>query len=231
MGGITCPIHGPSGFYELCEHIHRDFNNGVIPERRYLPVCRTQLCTDCYYENNVKEIPYLTYDEILSLPKEEYLILEDRIRTVYNAINRRHICANCFKQVQIIDAKTTGKELPFEAFENTLMYKDKETIEALEQILKYNYKFKQTINHFTNTFERNWHIMGGEVSSPLSITFYYINKDEDQNKILTLINNFLKIFLKNSVKSFFTNPKTGLLKKEVVEPEFLKARRKYFWKY
>ncbi|UOQ54784.1 hypothetical protein [Hymenobacter cellulosivorans] len=170
-----------------------------------------QLCIECYSKNNVKGIPDLTIDEALSLPEAEQLILEDRIYAVYNAINRKSICAKCFSQVQVIDAKRTGKNLPFEPFENTLMYKDSNILNELKTQLNENFHFTKITNPATGQSESTWGVFSGDITKPLSIYFYYIAKREEQDRILNFIDRFFENITQKQRKVTFYEAKNWIV--------------------
>jgi len=213
MGIIKCKIHGIQGFYEVCEHIWEDFQKGVIPEMKDVPVFSTKICVQCYIDYNVKELGNRTFEDILELPEDEQIKFEEKIGIKYGNLNRRIICIECLNKLRIIDAKKSGKELPFEPFENTLMHKDEKTIKELKEMLTSNYEFQNFKMPYINTLKA-FHITGGGISYPFSIKFYYVTRKEDQNKLLKLIDNFFKEIPRKQRKISFYEAENWIIEKD-----------------
>lgn len=186
-----CQIHGSQSFYEVCEHIWENFENGIIPEMKKLPVLMTRICNECFANNNVEELGKVTIEDILELPEEEQIKLEEKIITIYDNLKRKTKCIECLNDIKLFAARKNGEELPFEPYENTLMHKDENKIEELRKLLISRYKFKNFKNPYINTLKA-FHITSGGISYPFSIKFYYVTSEEDQNLLLKLIDNFFE---------------------------------------
>jgi hypothetical protein len=105
MGIVKCTIHGQQGFYEMCEHIWNDLENGINPNMKTMPVLHTQVCEDCYNLLNMQEIEGITIDDILELPEAEGLELEEKVTAKYNKIERRINCIECINQTILNNAR------------------------------------------------------------------------------------------------------------------------------
>ena len=191
MGIIKCPIHGRQGFYEMCEHIWENLENEIISEMKELPVLHTKICHDCFANNNVEELGKVTFEDILELPEEEQIRFEEKVGSKYDNLNRKVKCIECLNQIRLIVAKRKGEDFPFEPFENTLMFKDNKKIEELREILTSNYKFQKFQNPYIKNQDALF-ISSGGITYPFSIKFYYVTTQEDQNKLLKLIDDFFE---------------------------------------
>ena len=192
MGVINCQIHGSQSFYEVCEHIWDSLENEIIPVMKELPALLTKLCDECYNDKNVKELSTVTFDDVLKMPEDEQAKIEQIINLKYDNTKRRIKCIECLNSLLIKDARKNGKELPFKPYEKTLMHCDNKTIEELREILISNYDFQNFKNPYLKT-QKAFHIKSGGISYPFSIKFYYVTQEEDQIKLIELIDNFFEI--------------------------------------
>jgi len=201
MGIILCKEHGPSGFLDVCEHIFRDLSLEIYPEMISIPILSTKICKECDQLLDTSNIKDYTWDELLELPDKEIDRIESIISKKYNLIpNRRQICIECVKMIQLNQASKSGKTDPFEAFENTLTYKERDTINELEKTLINSYKFKKSQEENFKTL----YVTTGTISKPLTIEIYYVTEPSDQEKILRTINSFFdSIDLKQRVIRFY----------------------------
>ena len=191
MGLFLCPIHGGQGFLEMCVHLWETLENGDYPEMKELTALHLKLCDTCFAENGVGEIKEMTLDELLELPEEEAEKYGEQVYSIYQNIDRRSQCIQCIKTIELNHARKHHKELPFEAYENTLTYQNKEKIEALENILNANYSFQEFKITSSNT-ARRFNIRNGTITYPLSISFYCITEKKDQLALLKLIDDFFE---------------------------------------
>jgi hypothetical protein len=191
MGMIECKLHGLEGFYEVCEHIWEGLENESIPEIRVLPNLGTKICVRCFDENNAKEIPSFTIEELLEMPDSEVTNLEVLTSSVYGRLKRKGICCECFHEKQLKDARKHGKELPFEPFENTLLPKDRHVIARLEKMLKNHYAFEKSTGPYPSMLDAVF-LRAGGIKKPFTIEFYYVVKKEDQDLLLGLIDKFFE---------------------------------------
>jgi hypothetical protein len=190
MGLVVCTIHGDQGVLEICEHIWEALEEGSIPEMETLPILGTKICSKCYQGNLKQDSGQITLDELFELPEAEQDNLAGAMGSIYSGLERRVVCAECFNQKRLDNARRAGKELPFEPYENTLMGREEEVIEKLRTFLQSNFKFQKSI---VVDFEMDaFHLRSGGISYPFSIEFYYITKKEDQAFVLQLIDQFFE---------------------------------------
>ena len=189
MGIIKCNIHGNQSFYEVCEHIWDSFENNIVPKMKDLPILTTKICDRCYADNDVGNITDLSFEDILKLPEVEQDKIENNINSKYANLNRRAKCIECLNTLLLNDARRNGKELPFEPYEMTLMHKHQTKIDELKAIITSNHELPNFKNPYLKT-EKAFHIKSGGISYPLTLTFYYVTKEEDQMKLIKLIDEF-----------------------------------------
>jgi len=188
MGLILCNKHGGQGFFEICEHIQADLNNGIYPTMIKFPIFNVKVCQDCYDNISAHEIPDISLDELFSNYSEQDIDKIDKsVQIKYNQINRSAICTICNLEHKLIYARKQGQEDPFEAFENTLTFIQQHTIDELEEYLLKNYNFLPSI---VTEDQKALSITTGNIAKPLLITIYYITAPEEQNKVIQLIDNF-----------------------------------------
>lgn len=191
MGKIECELHGDHGIVEVCQHIWEDFQNEMVTEMLEIPILKTQICKKCFTNTNVSEIGEIDFEDLIRLPKEKIIQLEKKIITKYDHIIRKGLCTECIKSIKLFNARKNGMPLPFEPFENTLLHKDGDKIESLKNILLSNYDFQNFKNPYLKK-QKALILRGGGISYPLSISMYYVTDQEDQNRLLKLIEDFFK---------------------------------------
>ena len=94
-----CKEHGRQGFQEMCEHIWRDYQNGIVPEIKNLPILMTKICNNCYSKHNIVEIQNITFDLILELSEEDQDMIFDKISSIYDKISRKIECIKCIDKL------------------------------------------------------------------------------------------------------------------------------------
>jgi len=214
MGIITCSVHGNQGFYEVCEHIWGDFEKGVFPEMKEISMLGTKICNNCYlrFENEIKQFDGLSFERVLDFNEKEQLNIENKVSLIYDSIKTKLKCTECVNQIRLIDAKRNGEEPSFEYYENTLMYKDIDIINRLKQVLIRNYQFQKSRIPFISSFDA-FHIASGGVSYPLSIKIYYVTQEQDQKKLIRLINDFFEKIPQKQRKISFYESENWIIEK------------------
>ncbi|MEM6963732.1 MAG: hypothetical protein AAF573_03135, partial [Bacteroidota bacterium] len=104
MGKIICKIHGRQGFWEMCVHAWGEFQSNKYPVLKELPGYQVKICKDCFERYNVGEIQMMTFNEFLDLPKEEYNKYDKILAPIYDQLERRSMCIQCIKKVELVDA-------------------------------------------------------------------------------------------------------------------------------
>ena len=210
MGLIICDKHGGQGFYEVCEHLHSDLENGVYPEMKELPLLRVKICDDCYQRIGANELPCISFDECINNVDSISEEVEELASAKYKQINRFAICRICDLEIQLIWARRKGIKAPFEAFENTLTFTEKQTIDNLEKFLLEKFEFEQSVivpDH------KALFISAGHINQALTIEIYYVTELDKLNILINLIEEFFKDQNRNQRKIRFYERENWIEKK------------------
>lgn len=98
MGVIECEKHGRQSFYEVCQHIYEDFQNGELMSVYEMPL-KVFICVECKNKIKPEELGSLTIEEILKLPEEEARKYELKFNSKYDNLKRNVICFECAMEV------------------------------------------------------------------------------------------------------------------------------------
>ena len=189
MGLVICNKHGEQGFFEVCEHLYNDLNKGVYPEMKELSLLRVKVCEDCYDRNEIDKLPQISLSEVLTDPEavsEEEVYLA---YTKYKQIKRFASCRLCAMEIQLQWARRQEKKDPFEAFENTITFSEKNIADELKKYLLENFEFQQSI---INPDSEALFIYLGHIGEPLLIKIYYVTDLNQQNILIKLIDEFFQ---------------------------------------
>lgn len=204
MGIILCKKHGRQFFHHTCKHIYKDFTKGNYIAMVEFPVLLMKVCEACYAKEKLSKYKSYTIDKLLSLPEGEALKIENELSEKYDRLkDRACICKECMKEIQLKYTRKLGETDPFECYENTLLYEDKEIIDDLNTFLLKQYTFENLqflgVENMPALLLR-----GGGISHPFSITIYYVITPQEQSKVLALIEHFFqRIDKKQRVVRFF----------------------------
>ena len=203
MGRISCETHGDQNFTEMCKHVWEELENGLIPQTKQIPILGTRICLKCYSENSIAKLMKYSIENILTLETKYKKEIESELDIIYKGINRKARCNECLNTIKLTHAIKNKLELPFEPYQNTLMYKHRETVNGLKEYLLSQFKFKDSKIPLLNN-QKALFISSGGVSYPLTINIYYVIEELEQQKILNLISDFYKLIdRKQRMVSFF----------------------------
>jgi hypothetical protein len=206
MGMLECRRHGIQGIYEVCQHIHEDLKAKFVPQMYTTSILPTHLCKFCWQKGRFQELNKIDMNVLTALPVSEAEAIVNKLTQELDSIQPTFSwCYECFKEVELEFARANNKVDPFEAYEHTLLYENEATIRQLENYLLQNYKFENTrISLYTST--EALFIHSGGITHPLCITIYYVTQRSEQEKIITLIEDFFhNINLKQRRIQFYEN--------------------------
>lgn len=200
MGLIICNKHGEQGFFEVCEHIYSNFNKGVYPEMKELSLLRVKVCDDCYDRNEINKLPQISLYDTLADPEAVSDKEVELAYTKYKQIKRFSFCRICAMEIQLQWARQQGKEDPFEAFENTITFREKNVADKLKKRLLEKYEFQKSI---INPDTEALFIYPGHIGEPLLIKVYYVTDLNEQNVLTKYIEDFFQEQNRNQRKILF----------------------------
>ena len=200
MGLVICNKHGEQGFFEVCEHIYGDLNKGEYPEMKELSLLRVKVCDDCYDRNGINELPKISLNDALNDPEAVSDKEVELAYTKYKQIKRFVFCRICAMEIQLQWSRQQGKEDPFEAFENTMTFREKNIADELKKHLLKSFEFQQSI---INPDSKALFIYPGHIGKPLLIQIYYVTTLNEQNMLIKLIEEFLQKLEKKQRKILF----------------------------
>ncbi len=227
----NCETHGDVSCLEMCNHLYSNLEKGIFSSFYNLPVYKIRMCKACFVKYKVEKIIDSIKIEkgSIELKKKqekgiyqiapdyhfEIKILEDKhpeilreIQHIYTELNKESgfECVKCIDKIQLDYARENDFELPFEPFENTIIHNGNKDINKLEKILEKQVKMKGVhLEQSTNSYEmqRSYQVWAGSVKFPLTIKIYGFTKEEEQNKLLDLIEDFFKNISKKQRKIIF----------------------------
>lgn len=189
MGLVICNKHGEQGFFEVCEHLYNDLNKGVYPEMKELSLLRVKVCEDCYNKYEINKLPLVSLSDVLNDPDavsdEDFELAHNK----YKQIKRFVFCRICAMEIQLQWARKQGKKDPFDAYENTITFKEKNIAGELKKYLLENFEFQQSI---INPGSEALFIYPGHIGEPLLIKIYYVVVSNEQNMLIKLIDEFFQ---------------------------------------
>lgn len=189
MGLVICNKHGKQGFFEVCEHIYADLNKDIYPEMKELSLLRVKVCDDCYDRNKISELPQISLYDVLENPEAVSEEEAGLAYSKYKQIKRFCFCRICAMEIQLQWARKKGKKDPFEAFENTLTFREKNVISELKNYLLENFEFQPSIIH---PGSEAFFLYQGHIGEALLIKIYYVIASNDQNEVVKLIDEFFQ---------------------------------------
>ena len=210
MGIILCQKHGRQGFYLYCEHIDAEFKQDIYHKYRDFALSELPgiiVCDKCWTAHNLDR-----FQKFIEMPLDEFLDLDDEITKpvevewdkIYNSVNPSPWCGECVAEVMVQDARRKNEPPLFQAFESTLTQKQKETVDELEQKLKDNFIFQKSVVWETRFQDRaSVFVSAGAYSYPLTIQIYYKTDENEQNKIVQFVDDFLQKTKLNQAKIEF----------------------------
>jgi hypothetical protein len=149
-------------------------------------------------------------------PDEE---LTDAYQEIYERLEGRHVrCVECVAAAQVCQARKEGRPDPFPVYERTLTYNHREVLGQLEGYLVRNFKFQRsTIG--PDKRKPAVFVQAGDYRQPMTVKAYYVTKAQDQDRIASLVTNFLRgvelnqckmLFLEAEVWHTWSNPEKGV---------------------
>lgn len=108
---------------------------------------------------------------------------------ILGARKRPH-CPECLSEEKYYAAKKAGRRLPFLGYEHTLNWQHLAEIEQLEGAIRSKYHFQQSKQPLSFREEADALIvLPGGFTEPLTIVIYYVIATDEQDYLLTIIDN------------------------------------------
>lgn len=189
MGRIKCKKHGLQPFREICQHLAKDFSNGIYPEFKQSTLTYILLCLECHSQYNWAEFD-IDFKELEKLPEHEVKEMEQQFDKSYESINRSAWCVQCINEVELAHNRRLNKLDPFEAFENTMLFENWEEIDQLGKLLRSQFSFGKSNNPLFDT--DNLYLIPGTIKTPLLIKISEEVDATKQMEILTVIDSFFE---------------------------------------
>lgn len=198
MGIIQCKKHGYGSFYEMCLHMYEQYKQDNYIDYQEIPACFTKVCADCAERIKLSDISSMAnfdYYDLGSVSEEEFDNRWDKVEEKYNQIDRKIVCVACYNEMRLRSARKSAFPDPFPAYEHTLLWEDKKTIDDLEECLK----TKIDLPDFQEEFYKRslsqrtaLSLSPGNITKPLEIRLYYIHDTKKQQQILKVMDDFFQ---------------------------------------
>ncbi len=102
MGVVKCNVHGKQQFTNVCIHIEKELNEGILPEYYITEPLYSKVCKVCKKKYDLIIETKITFDEALDLESNELELFEQKISHVENEIKYRAFCIECYKEIAAI---------------------------------------------------------------------------------------------------------------------------------
>jgi hypothetical protein len=193
MGIISCKYHGEADIVEVCPHVAREIDNKRYEQ--FHNAGSMLVCETCFHKYHLEDFENCSLDSFLNN--------DERLETffnIYEQIQEKTVwCSECLSMAKVEQARKDNKQDPFPIYDRTLNSHCIEILTDLHKFLVTNYEFhKSTIDDKPAVT-----ISPGAYTYPLTVTIYYVTKETEQNKIIQLIDNFLRVQKLNQVKIEF----------------------------
>lgn len=190
MGRVKCKKHGSQGFYEVCNHIRESLNNGIYPNFIKANIVNVLVCNECYNKYKGDEIKEFEIEEIIDLPEAQVRKIEIQFDEIYNSIKRSIVCSACMWELEINHSRRSGKEDPFNAYDKTLLYENKNRIKELGNSLRATFEFGRSKHPLVDTDLLS--LIYGTIKNPFHIKIYEKTKLEEINEIRSFISSYFE---------------------------------------
>jgi len=176
MGIIDCPTHGHQAFLEVYEHIGNALETGA--RLRGTRLLSLEACDQC-----------VTRHDLMRFVGEDFFNWSEAGEALYNvlhATSQLH-CVQCIAAAELRTSRNAGQPDPFVAYERTLTFLQRETIDHLRDGLIASFHFAPSI--VVPKHRAVW-VLEGAVTRPLEITIYYVTDPREQDAILAWLASF-----------------------------------------
>lgn len=199
MGKCICARHGHTGIVEVCPHAGDSIANGCYGDFHLIDVFgKLLVCKECFHRYGLSQ--FENCPRLWEHPDEK---LEDAYFEIYDRLEGRRVeCAECVAAAEVAQARKDGRPDPFPVFERTLTANHRETLDRLEAHLIRNFDFQLSAVR-PDGKKRAVFVEGGHYRLPLTVTAYYVTAADEQERIASLIANFLAEFELNQCKACF----------------------------
>jgi hypothetical protein len=198
--GITiCKKHGRAGLVEFCPHVADVIASGNYCHFHRIEVLGTLLvCSQCLRKYGLEQ-----FERRRSYIEEPDDGLIDAYEKSYECLEeRRQGCAECVAAAEVAQARKDGKPDPFPVYERTLTANQQATLYELKACLLLNFKFQPSVRDADRRTPAMF-LAGGNYRWPMTLTIYYITVPEEQDRIASLVANFLRGMELNQGKIIF----------------------------
>jgi hypothetical protein len=190
MGLIICEKHGESGIVETCEHVSADLKRDVFGQFHRVEILGNMLICDLCWskydllrlENRSKGIG----SNVFELIADENSFVDECIE-IHEKLQSVVWCTQCIAEIQVREARSNGKLVPFPIYERTLNSHNEDAIQELRTSLATNFQFKKSnVMDSLAVF-----VTPGAYRYPLTVKIYYVTSENEQRQIVQLVDKFL----------------------------------------
>src|SRR5690606_19181297 len=157
-------------YHTATNEIHPLSLHDALPILKELSLLRLKVCEDCYNKYEINKLPLVSLSDVLNDPDavsdEDFELAHNK----YKQIKRFAFCRICALDIQLQWARKQGNKDPFDAFENTITFSEKNIADELKKYLLENFEFQQSI---INPGSEALFIYPGHIGKPLLIKVYY----------------------------------------------------------
>ena len=198
MGVIKCNKHGISGMIEVCIHLLEGLETTWVAFPSFPGTTLARVCTHCAKKSNLSELDYLkdlTFEDQMNMSEDAFEKQLEIIGRIQSQIPSKSICIQCYNELQVAHHRRLGLSDPFQVYDNTLVYEDTPKINQLESYLKSHFplpKFQESFYYHNRPDKYALLISPGNIKKPMSIDFYYVVEQAQQQELLQLIEAFFE---------------------------------------
>jgi hypothetical protein len=199
VGKCICERHGHTGIVEVCPHAGDIIANGCYGDFHLIDVYGLLLvCEECFHRYGLSQ-----FENCPCLWDHPDQKVEDAYFEIYERLEGRRVkCAECVAAAEVAQARKDGRPDPFPVFERTLTENHRETLDRLKAHLIRNFDFQFSAVE-PDGKKRAVFVKGGHYRQPLTVTVYYITAANGQERIASLVANFLAEYELNQCRIRF----------------------------
>lgn len=180
MPGATCKLHGPVGYWQVCEHLVEPLRDGTARGFRET-LGEFLACEACFEQYGLARFQGLRYEQWD----------QEAQRVYYDALGPKADlwCHQCVLAIELAIAREAGLPDPFRAFERTATWVRRDLVEQIKAELRSNFTFRPSID---DPQEDTLYVGRGLLDRPLTITVYYVLDPETQDRIQACVERCLE---------------------------------------
>jgi hypothetical protein len=195
-----CPDHGSLGYAVVCQHVANAIHYLSYGCYHWIGVRASFIepmlvCEDCLSTYRLERFTLENIRDICNFNQEEPPeYIEDFLNAYKLILGSTTVCSECLAVAQVTQARKEGKDEPFPIYGKTITTNHRELLQDLKTLLLGQIPIPMSIQpSIAPSFSQPALFLNpGAYTRPLEIVIYYILNERDQQKLLTVIDEFFQ---------------------------------------